>query len=57
MQIKLTLDRGGYIYVNMDHIISYVEVNSVTYLKSTKGKEIRVRESAEDIFKQVVQNG
>jgi uncharacterized protein YlzI (FlbEa/FlbD family) len=56
MQVKLTLNRGGHIYVNMDHIISYVEVSSVTYLKPIKGNEIQVKESAEDIFKQMVQH-
>jgi len=57
MQVKLTLERGGSIYVNMDQVISYVEIGGTTYIKTIKGQEIRVREAAEDIYKQVTQNG
>jgi len=57
MQVKLTLERGGSIYVNMEQVISYVEVGGTTYIKTIKGQEIRVKESAEDIYKQVTQGG
>ena len=53
MILKLTLERGQAVYVNMDNVLSYVETGGTTYLKMVKGPEVRVRESAEDIYKEM----
>jgi len=53
MHMKLTRRTGGAIYVNMEHVISYVEIDGTTYLKPVKGKEIQVREPAAHIHKEV----